>query len=112
MVPAAKVKAAAAPSGRVTGRKGEAAIDEWSLAHVASGFVVGLLPIGWLTAAAAIVGYEAFEGLLRRIKTEEGGLFEYESWPNVAADIVLGLLGFAILHLAVARFLPWPWRLP
>jgi hypothetical protein len=96
----------------VTGRNGEAALDEWSFAHFACGLVVGLLPIGWATAAAAIVGYEAFEGGLRHVKTEEGGLFEYESWRNIGMDVVLGLAGFAVVHVALRPFLPWPWGLP
>jgi hypothetical protein len=95
----------------VTGRKGEAALDWWSLVHFAAGLVLGLAPIGWLWAAALIVGYEAFEGALRHLKTEEGGLFEYESWPNIGIDIVLGLAGFGIMHAAVEPFLPWPWRI-
>lgn len=95
----------------MTGRKGEAAIDWWTLVHFAAGLVLGLLPIGWLWAVAAVVGYEVLEAGLRRIKTRGGGLFEYESWPNIAADIVIGLAGFAIVHVAVAPFLPWPFRL-
>jgi hypothetical protein len=95
----------------LTGRKGEDPFDWWSLVHFAGGLVLGLLPIGWPWAAGLIVGYELFEGGLRHVKTEEGGLFEYESWPNIGADIVLGLSGYAIMHVAVAPFLPWPWHL-
>jgi hypothetical protein len=82
-------------------------LDWWSLAHFSAGLGLGLLPLPWPWAAALIVGYEAFEGGLRHIKTEEGGLFEYESWPNIGADIVLGLAGYAIMHLAIEPFLPW-----
>lgn len=96
----------------MTGRKGETAIDSWSFAHFLSGLALGAAPLGWWTALSAIVGYEGFEGLLRRIRLKDGGLFEYESWPNIAADIVLGLAGFAILHQFVAPLIPWPWRLP
>lgn len=95
----------------MTGRKGEGAIDEWTLVHFASGLLLGLLPIGWAWAVGLVVGYEAFEGLLRRIKTEDGGLFEYESWYNIGSDIVVGLAGYGIMHVAVAPFLPWPWSL-
>lgn len=91
----------------MTGRKGEDALDWWSLPHFATGLILGLLPIGWLLAAGLIVGYEVLEAGLRRIKTEEGGLFEHESYPNIVADVVLGLAGFGIIHLAVAPFLPW-----
>ena len=95
----------------MTARKGEAAIDWWSLPHFAAGLVLGLLPIGWVVATVLIVGYEVVEAGLRRIKTAEGGLFEYESWTNIAVDVVLGLAGFAIIHHAVAPFLPWTWSL-
>ena len=95
----------------MTGRKGEAAIDWWSIPHFASGLVLGLLPMGWGLAAVLIVGYEVLEAGLRRIKTAEGGLFEYESWKNIWVDIILGLAGFGLMHVAVAPFLPWPWTL-
>lgn len=96
----------------MTGRNGEAAIDAWSLVHFAAGLLVGLLPVGWLSAALLLVGYEALEAGLRRIQTKDGGLFEYESWPNIAVDIGLGLAGFGVVHVAVRPFLPWPWALP
>ena len=92
----------------MTGRKGKDALDAWSLAHFASGLVLGLLPLGWLTAAALILGYEGVEAGLRRIKTEDGGLFEYESWRNIFVDVVLGFAGYAIVHVVVLPFLPWP----
>jgi hypothetical protein len=95
----------------VSGRKGEDPFDWWSLAHFSAGLVLGLMPLGWPWAVALVLGYEAFEGGLRLIKTEDGGLFEYESWPNIGADIVLGLAGYAIMHVTIAPFLPWPWHL-
>ena len=88
--------------------RGEKAVDWWSLPHFTSGLLLGLLPIGWLWAFILIVGYEGFEGALRRIKTEDGGLFEYESWRNIFFDVVLGLGGYAIMHLAVFPFMGWP----
>jgi hypothetical protein len=91
----------------MTGRKGEKAVDWWSLPHFAAGLLLGLLPLGWLSAAGAVVGYEVFEAGLRRIKTAEGGLFEYESWRNIFMDVILGLAGYAILHVALLPFLPW-----
>ena len=91
----------------MTGRKGEDAFDWWSLVHFASGLLLGLLPIGWLVAAALIVGYEVLEGGLRQVKTANGGLFEYESWTNITSDILLGMAGFAIIHVAIGPFLPW-----
>lgn len=94
--------------GTAEGRKGEKAIDWWSLPHFAAGLLLGLLPLGWLSAAVAILGYEVLEAGLRRVKTEDGGLFEYESWRNIGFDVVLGLAGFGIMHVAVFPFLPWP----
>ena len=91
----------------MTGRKGEDALDWWSIPHFASGLALGLLPIDWFVAVALIVGYEVLEAGLRRIKTSEGGLFEYESWTNILVDVLLGLAGFGIVHVAVLRFLPW-----
>jgi hypothetical protein len=88
--------------------RGEKAIDWWSLPHFASGLLLGLLPIGWVTCFAALTLYEGFEAALRQVKTEEGGLFEYESWRNILFDIVVGLAGFAIIHYAIRPFLPWP----
>ena len=95
----------------MTGRKGEDAVDWWSLPHFAAGLVLGLLPIGWLLAFVLIVGYEVLEAGLRRIKTADGGLFEYESWRNISVDVFLGLAGYGIMHVAVGPFLPWPWAL-
>jgi hypothetical protein len=91
----------------VTGRKGEAALDWWTLVHFAAGLVLGLLPIGWVWATAIIVGYEVLEAGLRRVKTKEGGLFEHESWPNIAVDVAIGLAGFGVTHVALEPFLPW-----
>jgi hypothetical protein len=92
-------------------KKGEAALDWWSLVHVAAGMGLGLLPIGWLWAVLLIVGFEGVEALLRRVKRHGNGLFEHESWPNIAADVVVGLLGFAAVHHTVGQLLPWPWEL-
>lgn len=96
----------------MTGRNGEAAFDWWTTVHFASGVGLGLWPLGWLSGVGLIVGYEGLEGLLRRVKTADGGLFEYESWPNVVVDILIGVAGFAITHVAVRPFMPWPWSLP
>ena len=91
----------------MTGTKGEKAVDWWSLPHFASGLLLGLLPVGWPWAFGMVIGYECFEAALRRVKTEDGGLFEYESWRNIFVDVVLGLAGYSIMHAAVFPFLPW-----
>ena len=86
-------------------------MDWWTLVHFAAGLALGLLPMGWAWAALIVVGYEVLEGGLRRIKTKDGGLFEYESWPNIAVDVLIGLAGYGVTHVAVEPFLPWPFRL-
>lgn len=75
-------------------RKGEDAIDRWSIVHAGSGVGLAVLGVSVVPASALLVGFEALEAVLRRFKTEEGGLFEYESWPNVIADLILGLAGY------------------
>jgi hypothetical protein len=75
-------------------RKGQAPFDIWSWVHLASGVGLGLLAMPWWLALLALVGYEVLEGGLRRVKLEEGGLFEYESWGNIGADLVVGMLGY------------------
>jgi hypothetical protein len=88
-------------------RKGEAALDAWSLAHLASGVGLGLVGLATIWALVAIVAFEVVEGGLRRIKTTQrsSGLFEHESWSNIAADIVVGASGFFLgraAHLWIA----------
>ena len=62
-----------------------------------------LLAEAWLILAFLVV-YEAFEGLLRRVKTKSGaGVFEYESWPNIVADVLVAMLPWFIVWL----FFPW-----
>jgi hypothetical protein len=92
-------------------RKGEAWVDGWTAIHVASGAALGALGTGPLLALAALVAYEAFEGLLRRIKLEDGGLFEYESWGNIVVDVLAGYAG-ALAALGVRAFVgagAWSW---
>lgn len=104
-----------------TRRKGEAALDNWSWAHVASGAGLALSGVSWGWSLALLVGFEALEGALRRTK-DRGGLFEYESWPNIVADVVTGMIGFAGARMFMAKpfaaatlravlpFLPKPMR--
>ena len=85
-------------------RKGEAALDDWSWAHVASGAGLALTGVSWAWAAVLLVGFEAFEGALRRFQDGSGeGLFEYESWPNVVADVLTGMAGFAAAKMFMAK---------
>lgn len=86
-------------------RPGEAPLDAWSLVHAASGAGLALVVGPWYVALGLLVAYEGLEAGLRRIKVEEGGLFEYESWPNIVADVAVGMLGFAVLRASWA----WHW---
>ncbi|HLF15944.1 MAG TPA: hypothetical protein VI796_00715 [Candidatus Thermoplasmatota archaeon] len=76
-------------------RPGHAALDLWSLVHLGAGVALGLLGTVWWLAFLLLVAFEALEGILRRVKRHGGGgLFEYESWPNVLADIAIGMVGW------------------
>lgn len=85
-------------------RRGDSAPDRWSWVHLAGGLGLGLVGSPWWLAVGLIVGFEAVEAALRRITTAEGGLFEYESWPNVAADVVIGITGYAVSRFGVDAF--------
>jgi hypothetical protein len=86
----------------VSFRRGEAPFDKWSLVHAASGAALGLLFSSFLLAFGLLAAYEGVEALLRRVRPDpEGkGLFEYESWPNILADILVGMAGFVAVRLA------------
>jgi hypothetical protein len=90
--------------GTKTSKKGQAALDWWTLPHVGSGIVLAiLLAEAWAILGLAIL-YEVLEALLRRIKTRSGaGVFEYESWPNIVADVVVAMVPWLIVRL----FFPW-----
>lgn len=83
-------------------RPGAASFDRWSLVHIASGVALGFLTASFLLVLALLVAYEAFEGVLRHVKRDEAGrgLFEYESWPNIVADVLVGMAGFVAVRLA------------
>jgi hypothetical protein len=91
--------------GPVGKRKGEAALDAWSWVHLAGGALIGLTGLLWPWALGLIVGFEVLEGGLRRIKRDGEGLFEYESWTNIAADIVVGAVGYFLGRYAA----PFHW---
>jgi hypothetical protein len=91
----------------MTMKPGHAPLDRWSLVHLASGIGLGLIPVSWPWALALLVGFEVLEAGLRRIRRHGGGLFEYESWPNIIADVVVGVAGYAVARLTLAPYLPW-----
>jgi hypothetical protein len=86
----------------VSFRRGELPFDKWSLVHVASGAALGLVTGSFLWAFALLVAYEGLEGILRRVRPDPSGrgLFEFESWPNILADILVGMAGFVAVRLA------------
>lgn len=86
-------------------RKGEAALDWWTLPHIGSGVVLALLLAEpWLIAALLIL-YELFEGALRRVQTKAGaGVFEHESWPNIVADVLVALVPWLIVWIVFPSY--------
>lgn len=93
-------------------RKGEAALDWWTIPHVASGVLLALLGVPWLVAFAVLVVYEVIEAGLRRVKRGGAGLFEYESWPNIGTDILVAMVGFALTWLWLPDFGVWAYFFP
>ena len=94
----------------MTMRKGEAAFDAWSWVHVASGVALGAIGFGGLATLVLLVLYEAIEALLRKGRSGVG-VFEYESWANIVADLCFGMAGFALawavrLQVGFGHFTP------
>jgi hypothetical protein len=85
----------------MTGRNGENAFDVWSWVHFASGGVLATVVGNWWLGIALLVLYEFVEAGLRRVRLQDGGLFEYESWKNILTDLVVGLAGFAAVHVTL-----------
>jgi hypothetical protein len=88
----------------VTGGPGEAAFDSWTWVHLSSGMGLAFMGVTWWWALGLLIVYEVFEAALRRIKLEEGGLFEYESWGNIVADVVVGVAGWAMVAFIFPEF--------
>lgn len=100
-----RVRVVVAPNGHARAihqilakyRKGEDAFDGWTWVHFASGLALGLIGVKWRWALALLIGFEALEALLRRVKKQGGqGLFEYESWKNIGLDVAAGLIGYGM----------------
>jgi hypothetical protein len=90
------------------GRKGEAAVDWWSIPHVLSGMALAATGLGWISCGILLCAYEVFEAALRRIKTQSGaGVFEYESWPNIVADVLVGIAGFFVVRWSLPDLHLW-----
>lgn len=54
-----------------------------------------------------VILYEGLEGVLRRVKLKDGGLFEYESWANIIIDILVAVVGYALAIWLVPDFIDW-----
>ncbi len=91
----------------MTGRNGEHPFDRWTWAHVASGLALGALHVPWLWMLIIVILYEGLEGVLRRVKLKDGGLFEYESWANIIIDILVAVVGYALAIWLVPDFIDW-----
>ena len=78
------------------------------MVHVGGGLALGLVVRDAVWAVALILAYEVFEGVLRRVKSNGKGLFEYESWPNIWYDVLFGTVGWLFAQGMPAL----PWTLP
>jgi hypothetical protein len=92
----------------VTFRKGEAALDSWTFAHAAGGALLAFFPVGWIMSLLLLIAYEFFEGGLRHLPVRHNGkgLFEYESWPNIFADVVVAWMAWWIVFAGLHREMP------
>lgn len=71
-----------------------AAADSWTVVHVGSGLVLGVLGVPAVLTIAALVGFEVVEAFLRR-EGGRGALFASETPGNVFVDVLAGLVGYA-----------------
>lgn len=79
------------------GERNNALLDLWSLAHLASGIVLGWL-IDPFLALVILIAWEPFEILfLGPILYKWKGIdFGYETWKNSISDILVDAIGVAI----------------
>jgi len=76
--------------------QGQAAVDPWTLVHLAAGLSLGLLNAGPKATAGLVLGFEVIEQGLQRSEAgkavfAEGGP---ESLPNVGVDLAVTALGW------------------
>ena len=69
-------------------------VDGWSVAHVATGFILASLQVPRGIAYAIIVGTEIIETFLRRVPRLTG--FFAETQQNIVADLLFSVLGFEL----------------
>lgn len=78
-------------------RPGAAALDRYSWLHLASGYALARYGVTPGNAWLILCGFEVFEAVLRGTQGlgQEGqGLKEFESKENIAADILVGMIGY------------------
>lgn len=85
---------------------GVSPLDAWSIVHVASGAALAVLGVNTRWSVSLLIAFEILEAGLRLVPAGDGGLFEFESFGNIVADIFLGLLGYIGLE-AVYRRMAW-----
>jgi hypothetical protein len=96
--------------GRVHPRN-NAIFDKWSIVHLATGIVFGLL-IQPLLALAIMVLWEPLEiFVLSPLLAKIGIEFGYETWRNSLSDIAFDVIGVMLGYFALSQWLEFPFRL-
>ena len=85
---------------------GVSPLDFWSIVHFAAGAMLAVVGLNPRWATAVLVVFEIVEAGLRLVPRAQGPLFEYESFPNIVADVFIGLVGYLALE-ALLRRLRW-----
>jgi hypothetical protein len=76
---------------------GEATLDRWAVAHLASGMLLGLSNATPTFALTSLIAFEILEAYLRGQPGASGkGLTEYESEKNIIADVAVGMIGYVL----------------
>lgn len=76
-------------------KRGDAIVDGWTLVHLFTGYLFGRLRLHPLLAIALFALFEFWEATQRAKSNGEGsGVFENESYFNIAGDMAANWLGF------------------
>ena len=71
--------------------------DSWSLVHIASGIVLGAVGVPLTQTMTTLIGFEVMEWTLEHPSGSRlFGTKRHESQVNVAADIGVALLAYAL----------------
>ncbi len=73
----------------------QAAVDRFTLAHAAVGYLFGRLGVDWRSAIAGAVAFEALEDGLKRMAPAVFPHAEPDSKINALADVGAFLAGYA-----------------